>query len=185
MQFIVLLALRLRRLLLLRLSHCSPMHAHAVIPRQAHRTRGYTLIEMLLSLLIITLILAPLPYMISSALAIGAISKNNYDQHARARFAMNRMTQKIATTPHVDLTANASDTTSGTWFTPVRFDLSGTQLFESDASGNRVIANDVTAFSITLVNRSVSREKITVTLTLSNGSDSITQSETVQLGAAL
>lgn len=143
------------------------------------------MVELLVSLLISALILAPLPNMVSNALAVGSISQSNYDLHTRARFAINRITQKITTTPHSDIAANASSTSSGSWFTPVTYSLSGTQLIEADATGNRVLADEVTAFSISLHNRTVGREKITVSLTLAKGRESITRTETVQLGAAL
>lgn len=151
----------------------------------SRRQRGYTLVELLVSMLIATLILAPLPMLVANALAAGAVNQSDYELQTQARFALDRITRQAGVTTHANLAPNASATTSGNWFSPVTFSWSGTQLTETDAAGSRIIADNVSAFSIVLLNRAVSRERIAVSLTITNGSNSLTRTETVQLGGAL
>lgn len=133
------------------------------------RQHGLTLLEVLLALATGALLLSaalPMLSMTMSASATAAISDQG-DVERQAAFAIDRIARVVRATAPAILAAQDSSN-SGAWFKPSTFQLSGTQLVEKrDADPTlHVLADAVTAFSITNLPVSDGRQLVQVSLTL-------------------
>ncbi|MGZ5202707.1 MAG: hypothetical protein ACXWC4_23335, partial [Telluria sp.] len=90
-------------------------------------------------------------------------------------------------TPAVPLAANASTDTSGSWFGGVTFLRVGQQLIERSNGVDSVLADSVTAFSITAPTIADGPQLVQVSLTLAqaNAGATTTAAATVRMGSGL
>jgi prepilin-type N-terminal cleavage/methylation domain-containing protein len=153
----------------------------------ASRQRGLTLLEMLLALAAGALLLsAALPMLnLTMSAATTAATTDQMDVDRQAAFAIERISAIVRATPPVILAAQDSST-SGAWFKPSTFQLSGTQLVEQrdPDPAPHVLADSVTAFSITNLPVSDGRQLVQVSLTLepSNSTASTTVTSVMRMG---
>ena len=153
----------------------------------ASRQRGLTLLEMLLALAAGALLLsAALPMLnLTVSAATTAATTDQMDVDRQAAFAIERIATVVRATPPVILAAQ-DNSSSGAWFKPSTFRVSGTQLVEQrdPDSTLHVLADSVTGFSITNLPVSDGRQLVQVSLTLepSNSTASTTVTSVMRMG---
>lgn len=153
----------------------------------ASRQRGLTLLEMLLALAAGALLLsAALPLLnLTMSAATTAATTDQMDVDRQAAFAIERIAKVVRATPPVILAAQ-DGSTSGAWFKPSTFRVSGTQLVEQrdPDPALHVLADSVTGFSITNLPVSDGRQLVQVSLTLepSNSTASTTVTSVMRMG---
>lgn len=149
---------------------------------------GMTLIELLLALAMGVVILATLASMVRAAGASNGATLAQLEVQGQARFAMRRIMQRVAQTPAASLPAKPDAASSGTWLSPAQYDLrAGTAagtlaLTETIGSTSHVLAEPVTAFSITSPATASGRTLVTVSLTVGDAGAGETVTETARLG---
>ena len=125
--------------------------------RPAHIQSGLTLMELLITLAIAALLVAPLFAMVMDALAAQSVAAETNDVAQQAQFSMQRMEAAVRRTAPHTLAAKAASTSAG-WLAPVAFCLAAnSRLIETapadiNCDGNSapliVIADGVSAFSV-------------------------------------
>ena len=161
------------------------------------RQRGLTLLELLLALalgaLLMTAVLPLLNGAMAAATAPSATDQPDLDR--QAAFALGRIAQAVRATAPTTLAtpttlldlllSTAPDTTtSGKWFAPSTFQLSGTTLVEKRDGDSvlHVLADSVTSFRIVALPVTDGRQLVQVDLTLARGDTSSTASSVVRMG---
>lgn len=166
--------------------------------------RGLTLLEMLLALAAGALLLSALMPMLnlSLAAATSTVNSDQADLERQATFALDRINRVVrAKAPAVlaappGLTglfaflnpATQATNTSGTWFAPATFQLSGTvkpfTLVEKRDGDStlHVLAESVDSFSIVPLPVIDGRQLVQVDLTLKKNDATVTASSTVRMG---
>ena len=116
---------------------------------------GFTLIELMISLALAALLVAPLSTLVVNALTAQGVAGAINDVSQDARFAMRRIEAAVRATAPGVLAAKGA-TTTGSWLSPVAFCLrSNKNLVETtpadtgcNSSTTRTIAANVTAFNV-------------------------------------
>lgn len=145
--------------------------------------RGISLVEVLVAMVISTLIMVALAKTIDVALKAQTATREENDLRARSQFALNRISTTIMNATYQELPDKTDDTTSGSWLSPT-YALSNGSVIESDSAGSRIIATDVSAFSITAPPVNAGRPYIVVSMTLSGTNTQLTSSTTARVGGA-
>lgn len=119
--------------------------------RMPSRARGFTLIELTISMLIGAIVLGGLTSVIFVAFAAQTSGKTANEQIYSAGFALERVVLKTRAAPLKPIAPVAAGTT-GNWLAPLAFCLSGRRLVETTdtdttCSGGITVADDVSAFS--------------------------------------
>lgn len=155
--------------------------------RRPARERGVTLLELLLALALGALLLTaglPLLNSVVSAAAMPATT-DQPDLDRQAEFAMGRIAMAVRATAPAALDAPAgAPLTSGRWFAPATFQLSGTTLVElrDGDSVPHVLADSVAAFSIVALPLADGRQLVQVDLKLVKGDATRTARNVVRMG---
>lgn len=147
--------------------------------------RGLSLVELLLALAITVVILAPLVDMQRTAASAGAIVRDQMEVQREADFALDRIAARIRATAPAVLPSKASDDTSGNWFGTVTFQRKGEQLIERSGGTDRVLAEQVTGFSILAPATPGAQPVIQVILSLSRNGATTKAEAMVRMGTAL
>ena len=162
------------------------------------RQRGLTLLELLLALALGALLMTAVLPLLNGAMA-AATAPSTTDQpdlDRQAAFALGRIAQAVRATAPTTLTtpttlpdtlpptATPDTTTSGKWFAPSTFQLSGTTLVEKRDGDTvlHVLADSVASFSIVALPVTDGRQLVQVDLTLARGDTSTTVSSVVRMG---
>jgi prepilin-type N-terminal cleavage/methylation domain-containing protein len=146
---------------------------------RAHRYRhGLTLIELLLGLAIAALVLAPLVPMFATASNAARITGDKAALEQDASLALARISARIrATAPSTQLSANQAD-----WLKPSVYVVTNGALIEQLGGVNYVLADSVTAFTISAPPSAGGQALIQVSLSLARGGVTTTASATVRMG---
>ena len=118
---------------------------------------GMSLVELLVSLPIAVMLLAPLVQLVRSGLDMQRVAAEQQDVAQQARFAMQRMLAAVRATAPKALASKPPGTT-GDWLSPAAFCLNGNaQLIETipadtSCAGTRVIGERVTTFAVQTYN---------------------------------
>lgn len=146
------------------------------------RTRGLSLVEVLLGLAIGALVLAPLLPMLQTANAATRVTGDQVAIERDADFALERISARIrATAPSTTLAPNAS----ATWLAPVSYVVSNGSLVErQNGAADLALADAVTDFQMSAPVIRAGRPVIKVSLSLARGDASITANTTVRMGGA-
>lgn len=164
------------------------------------RQRGITLLELLLALAAGALLLSAMLPLLNTTMAAAttAATSDQADLDRQAAFATERIARVVRTKAPAILTSVPGLTgllavlnypaqdpaTSGTWFAPATFKLTGTTLVEQrdgDATPH-VLADSVSTFSITALPISDGRQLIKVDLTLKKNNVIATASTVMRMG---
>jgi prepilin-type N-terminal cleavage/methylation domain-containing protein len=152
------------------------------------RQRGLTLLELLLALAMGALLMTAVMPMLNGAMAAAAdpSTTDQPDLDRQAAFALDRIALAVrATAPTPLVTPTAPDrTTSGRWFSPSTFQLSGTTLVEKRDGDSvaHVLADSVSSFSIVPLPVTDGRQLVQVDLTLARGETKTTVTSVVRMG---
>jgi Tfp pilus assembly protein PilW len=142
------------------------------------RQHGLSLVELLLGLAITALVLTPLVPMLQTASAASSIGADRLAVERDAHFALDRIATRIRGTPiPPDLKGLPAD-----WLKPAVYLLSNGTLIEQQGGTNYVLAESVTAFSITAPAATGSQPLVQASITLVRGGTSTTASTTVRMG---
>lgn len=150
--------------------------------RPPARAHGVTLVELLVSLAVAAIVMAPLASMMSTRAAAQAVAADRVRVEREADFALERIAARVRASTPTLLAPQADSTTSGAWFSPYTFQLAGGKLTETANGTSRVLAENVTAFSITAPTVLVGQQLVQVSLTLVRGDASTTHNATVRMG---
>lgn len=146
--------------------------------RAPHRQQGLTLIELLLGLAITALVLAPLVPMFATASNATRIVGDQAALEQEASFALARISARIrATTPPIAMPANQAD-----WLKPAVYVLANGTLVEQQGTASYLLAESVTAFSLSAPVNSGGQQLIQASLSLARGDASASASVTVRMG---
>ena len=152
------------------------------------RQRGLTLLELLLALAMGALLMTAVMPMLNGAMA-AATDPSTTDQpdlDRQAEFALGRIALAVrATVPTTLVTPTAPDTTtSGRWFAPSTFQLSGTTLVEKRDGDSvaHVLADSVSSFSIVPLPVTDGRQLVQIDLTLARGETKTSVTSVVRMG---
>ena len=161
---------------------------------------GFTLLELLLALATGALLLSAVMPMLnmSIATATSSATTDQADLERQAAFAIDRIARVVRAKAPAVLAAPPGltgllaafnpavqpVTTSGTWFSPATFQLSGATLVENRDGDSvpHVLADGVTSFSIVPLPVADGRQLVQVDLTLTNGNASTTVTSLVRMG---
>jgi len=139
---------------------------------------GLSLIELLLGLAITALVMAPLVPMFATASNAARITGDQAALEQDARLALTRISARIrATPPSTQLSANRAD-----WLKPSVYVVSNGTLIEQLGGINYVLAESVTAFTITAPPSAGGQALIQVSLSLARGGATTTTGATVRMG---
>lgn len=145
---------------------------------------GIGLVELLLGLAITALIMGALVPMLQSASAAARVSGDQATLEREAGFALDRIAARIrVTAPSQALLDKPSDE----WLLPAVYSVSNGVLVERQGTATHILAESVTAFSLTVSAAASPQPLITVSLGLGlpNGGASTSASATVRMGSAL
>lgn len=149
-----------------------------------NRQRGLSLLEMLLSLAVAAIVLVPLRGLLRTNAAASGVAADRVTIEREADFALERIAARVRATPAALLAPNADSSTSGGWFGAWVFQLSAGKLTETNGSSVRVLAENVTAFSITAPTVLAGQQRVEASLTLARGDASTTHYATARMGGA-
>jgi len=145
------------------------------------RARGIGLVELLLALAVAAIVLAPLARLLRIDAAASSVAADRVAIERDADFALERIAARVRATAPTLLAPQSDSTSSGNWFS-VTFQFSGGKLTESGSGTTRVLAENVSAFSITAPTVLTGQQLVQASLTLTRGDASTTHSATVRLG---
>lgn len=145
------------------------------------QARGISLVELLLALAVAAIVLAPLAGLLRTGAAASSVAADRVALERDADFALERIAARVRATAPVLLAPQSDSTSSGSWFS-VTFQSGGGKLTESGSGTTRVLAENVTAFSITAPTVLTGQQLVQASLTLSRGDASTTHTATVRLG---
>ena len=151
--------------------------------RRCTRQHGISLVELLLGLAITALIMGPLVPMLQTASAAARMSGDRVTLEREAEFALERIAARIrVTAPSKALIDKPSDE----WLKPAVYSVSNGVLVERQGSETHILAESVTAFSLTATAADSPQPLVTVSLSLGlpNGGASTSASATVRMGSA-
>lgn len=168
-----------------------PPHAAPRGRRQALRTRGLSLLELLVATAIGALLLAGLTSVARHGALARVQTRDGSEAIYQARFALQRVAAAArATAPRTLLPAPAN--TSGDWFSPARFCVNGagalieTVTTDTGCTATQVVAERVSNFSVALPSGAGALEALTavVAITVSGpgGGATVTLDERMRLG---
>jgi Tfp pilus assembly protein FimT len=148
--------------------------------RPAHLWQaGISLIELLLGLAITALVMAPLTPMLQTAFAATRIAGNQVALEREADFALERIAARIrATVPTKALIDKPSDE----WLKPAVYSLSNGTLIERQGTQTYILAESVSAFSLSASAVNSDQPLVTVSLTLDQNNASTTAQASVRMG---
>lgn len=152
------------------------------------REWGFTLIELLLALAMSAMVLAFLASMVRGATASNAVTMSQLEAQQQARFAVRRILSQVRLAKIGTLGAKSDPASSASWFAPTVYDLragssaGSLALIETVNSTSRVIAEPVSAFSITSPDPAAGQTVVDVLVTVGQGDISATASGTARLG---
>lgn len=127
------------------------------LPRQ----HGLSLVELMVGLAIAALVLAPLVPMLQTASAAARSGGDQLALEQEANFAIARISARIRASSPSQLTANQSD-----WLKPAVYSLNGSTLTEQQGKDSYVVAESVTAFSLSAPASADGQPLVQVSLTL-------------------
>lgn len=145
------------------------------------RARGISLVELLLALAVAAIVLAPLAGLLRTNAAASSVAADRVALERDADFALERIAARVRATAPTLLAPQPVSSSSGNWFS-VTFQFSGGTLTESGSGTSRVLAENVSAFSITAPTVLTGQQLVQASLTLTRGDASTTHSATVRLG---
>ena len=160
-------------------------HAHRA---SAARTGGVTLVELLVTLVLVALMMAPLVSMLALGAASSTAQANQLDLQTQAQFALRRIVLQIQQSSAAPQVVSGSSTTLG----PNSYDLqtdtqTGTlKLVETIAGNAHVLAEPVTSFSLSTVPSTNIQVQglVAVALTLARDGGQASLSDVTRLGGA-
>ncbi len=126
--------------------------------RSACWQTGLSLVELLVSVAITAILVAPLALAVRASAGAQASAKAVNDVNQQARFAMQRIAAAIRSTPAATTLGAKAANTTGAWLAPTVYCLNGsgevieTSTFDTLCSGSSAIASGVTAFSVQIFN---------------------------------
>lgn len=149
--------------------------------RSRFRSRGLSLVELLVALALAALLLAPLAGLLSNMAAASALASDRAVLANDADFAIERIAAVVRATPATLLVpaSDGSTNDSGNWF-GVEFRFENGRLLQKNPDG--VLADNVTAFSITPPYIECGQQLVQVSLTLARGAATVTTGLTLRLG---
>ena len=155
--------------------------------RHAAPQRGWTLVELLVALAITAALMAPLAGMFKNAADSGAATRAGLDMNGDARFALDRIAQRVAALAPVAVDVAMTD--ANPVLAPLSYALSGVDLVETDTSANpvrsSVIATNVTAFRLSAPATGDGSPVLKIELTLTAAGSTVSAARTVRVGGAL
>jgi Tfp pilus assembly protein PilW len=132
------------------------------------REHGLGLVELLLGLAITALVLAPLLPMLQTASAAARVGADQVALEQEANFAIARISARIRASAPSQLAGASSD-----WLKPAVYSLSNGTLIEQQGKDTYVVAESVTAFSLSAPASADGQPLVQVSLTLArNGAGS-------------
>jgi Tfp pilus assembly protein PilW len=145
------------------------------------RSRGLSLVELLLALALAAMMLAPLAAMMLNMATASAAAADRTALARDADFALTRIAAAVRATPATLLTppANGGTDDSNNWF-DVEFKWENGQLMQKHPDG--VLADNVTNFAITAPYVEAGQQLVQVSLTLARNDVAITSGLTLRLG---
>ena len=152
--------------------------------------RGMTLIELMIGLAVIALLMAPLAALLSNSATGGAVTALQLDLQNQAQFAIARIDRQIQASSNTQLSQKTNDASSGSWLAPATYSLApgtmaGTQgLYETIGGNARLLAEPVSAFSVTSPGSTTGQTLIAVSLTLTRGDAIATVTDVARVGGA-
>ena len=149
--------------------------------RALARERGLSLVELLLGLAITALVMAPLVPMLQTANATASVAGDQIALQREADFALERIAARIrASAP----SAKTIDKPSSEWLKPAEYVFSNGALLEQQGKESYVLAESVTAFTLSGAMTDSAQPLIKVSLSLARGASSTTVAATVRMGTA-
>lgn len=148
------------------------------------RQDGITLVELLMALMIAALVLAPLAAMLQTSVLAGTENAGRAALEQDLRFALERIGSEIRATPRRVLSPqNTALVDSGSWFDKSRFRVNaGQQLIEVRDGLDNVVADSVTAFSISARTVGLDATIVEATLKLERDAETAQGSIAVRMG---
>lgn len=148
--------------------------------------RGISLVELLIGLAISAMVMVPLVPMLATSAQAARITAERRAIERDASFALKRIAAQVRATSPALLSPQANSDTSGDWFSGVTYHLAGSRLLETRSGIDYVLADAVTAFSITAPTVGAGTPVIEVSLTLATpGGASTSASAVMRMGSAL
>jgi type II secretory pathway pseudopilin PulG len=147
------------------------------------RQRGISLVELLMALAVTALLMAPVVAMLDTSVDAGAAASNRRVIDQEVNFALERIATQVRATARKSLAQNALDSDSGSWFA-ARFFKQNDQLIEKFSGTDRVIADGVSAFSITAKAVGTDNTLVEATLETKQGNDVAAGTIVLRLGGA-
>jgi hypothetical protein len=145
------------------------------------RAHGIGLVELLLALAVAAIVLAPLAGLLRTSAAASGVAADRVALERDADFALERIAARVRASTPALLAPQPASSSSGNWFS-VTFQFSGSTLTESGSGTTRVLAENVSAFSITAPTVLTGQQLVQASLTLTRGDASTTHSATVRMG---
>ncbi len=163
------------------------MRSHACGVKTA-RAGGVTLVELLVTLVLVALLMAPLASMLSLGATSSTVQANQLDLQTQAQFALRRIALQIQQSSVAPQVLSSSSTTLG----PNTYDLqTGTQagtlrLVETIAGNAHVLAEPVTSFSMSAMPSTNIQVQglVAVALTLARDGAQASLNDVTRLGGA-
>lgn len=145
------------------------------------RQHGVTLVELLMVVAATAVIMVPVVAMLDTTVDAGSAVATRRALDQDAAFAIERIAARIRATPRRRLDPNTSASDSESWF-PARFSKKASQLVEKLDGTERVIADSVTAFSITAQNVGADATLVEATVELQLGAETASATTVVRMG---
>jgi prepilin-type N-terminal cleavage/methylation domain-containing protein len=149
--------------------------------------RGWTLVELLVVLALSAALMAPLASMFRNAADSGATARAGLDMNSDARFAVDRIAQRVAALAPAAVDVAMSD--ANALLAPLSYTLSGADLVETDSSVSparaSVIATNVTAYRLSAPATGDGRPVVKIELALAAGGSTVSAVRTVRVGSPL
>jgi hypothetical protein len=146
--------------------------------------RGISLVELLVSLAVAAIVLLPLAGLLRTNAAASGEAADRVAIERDADFALERIAARVRATTPALLSPLPDNTSSGTWFGSVTFQLGAGKLLETSGGGSRVLAEGVTIFSISAPTVNSGQQLVQVTLALARGDAAVTHYATLRMGGA-
>lgn len=149
--------------------------------RSSTREHGLSLVELLLGLAITALVMAPLVPMLQTANASASFAGDQLALQREADFALDRIAARIRISAP---SAKTIDKPSSEWLKPAVYVLSNGTLLEQQGAASYVLAESVTAFTLSGAMTDSAQPLIKVSLSLARGASNTTVAATVRMGTA-
>jgi prepilin-type N-terminal cleavage/methylation domain-containing protein len=148
-----------------------------------NRQRGLTLIELLLALAMSVLVLSMVASLVRGAGAANAVTMTQLEAQQQAQFAVRRILLQAQLAKIDSLSVKTDPWTSADWLSPALYELrpGSSALTETIGGVSRVIADQVTAFSVTSPDQVTGQSLVSVSVTVG---DIATASGTARVGGA-